>query len=187
MAIEQEHSRLFGSIEEMSSSADIVVKVEIIEERHEIHSMGDSVLTEDEYSVYRMEVLQVYKGHARVGAVIEMLQFNRLQVEGRFSSAPDMHGFDIGHTQDDWPYRFSIDLIRLPLQEGEQLILFLNSQVGLSYTFLYATIRYGLGNTYFLANPIQAAFRYPSLESVNNYNNVSLTQDDLALLWQDNH
>ena len=185
-AIEENHSRLFDSLTHMAETASLMVRVEVLSERILTLGFGDTVRIYDQFSVYRLLVKEVFSGDVEKGSIIEMLQFRRLQgrtLIGRMFWS-SRHGYDsLAHSV----YGFSLDFIRLPIRQGDDLILFLEpryitnslyailspsmSRDFITYPFFSPTPSLAsiqppieqvtiLDAFYVLINPIQAVYRY---------------------------
>jgi len=184
-AVTEGHPRLADSIEDLSSQSRYIVRVRIIDEREEALGWGGTARVYNLYSIYQLEILDVYKGNMPVGDNMEFMQFYR-----RAAVVLEQRQFTTGErrpryrrptkpptTVDEIPLGF----IRLSFEVGDELILFLGgSAMGIR------------SRPSMLLNPIQGAYRYTPqelrtgenwiFESINEHNNLTLTEADLLLI-----
>jgi len=190
-AVEEEHSRLYSSIENLKRSSDAVVRVRVVDMTLEEWRMGDTDYWDDEFTNLHLEILEVYHDsfisawQLREGTTIGLLQINRID-NRRWGRLDWDSASSIRRAADEWPeYTFQIDWIRVQFDVGDELVLFLNYGVFENEWNTYwpswdSRYEHQLSDrVYHLANPIQSAYFYPSLESVNPYNNLTLTHYDL--------
>jgi len=175
-----EGTGVHGSIEQLASSVSYIIRGEIIDEREDIVGMGlpaDRVPTYV-YSFYLIRVIEVFAGEVEVGDIIEISQLKST----RRSNTPYRH-----------PHTGAIrtGYIRLPLQIGDDLILFLN--------FVESFISFGESfssmTNIWLFNRIQGIYYYAPAEiramydnwifnSVNEHNNLILTESILKSITE---
>jgi hypothetical protein len=159
----------------------IVVRAEVIGERSEVLSFGDSVPTNHLYSFHQLKVIDVYRGSLKVGDVIAIRQIERLESWTNYKRWLQRNA---QLSQSQMEYRIVHDTW-VPLSVGDDLILFLSRNV---YLFEGGTEL--TSPQYLVSNPIQGVYRYvPSefrddcenfaFESVNPHNNLTLTVADL--------
>jgi len=187
-AVAEEHPSLFSSIEDLSSQATYIVRVSIMDEREEALGWGGTVRTYNLYSIYQLEVIEVYKGDIGIGEIMEFMQFYRLAAVDMVDRQFTAEGRRARHRR---PIRIptSVDeillsYIRLPYTVGDELILFLRNNIGIGAW------------PPMLLNPIQGAYRYTPqeyrtgdnwvFESVNEHNNLTLTEADLQRIREAN-
>jgi len=167
---------LNNNIERLTLRSSYIVRAKIIDERYEVvtdswHVPSVPIL----YSFYRLKVLDVFKGEIGVGSYIEISQIKGTRNPvNRYRCSMD------GYVR--------IEFIRVPLNVGDDLILFLR-YVNKSIVSTDETSRDTMTVGRF--HPIQGVYHYTPLkerthdnwvfESVNEHNNLVLTEADL--LW----
>ena len=162
-----QHDISFSDIKELVERS-IVVRIKVLEERHDIHPLIKREYYLDHiFSIYRAEILEIYFIRKNtdflpeIGRIIEFSQVKRIvgEVHRRnwFES--------IEPPTDIFPP------VRLPVLVGDELVLFF-SQIPSS----------------FFLNPINGTYRYSpdksiegnrAFENVNEHNNLILTEEDL--------
>ena len=205
-AIEEQHWFLADSIENLTESASLVARVEIISEQDIALGSGDTERHIHLYSLYNLRVLEVYYGSTAEGDVVQLLQLKALQGSPPWIMllswiSPDNDGRNI-------------DYIRLPFLVGDDLILFMTRTGDNPMQRMPGGVSGGLdGNRpffspksaimhlepfdqnrflsglYYLVNPVQGAYRYiptgdvgdyiREFPSVNRHNKLTLTETDV--------
>jgi hypothetical protein len=160
-------------IVQQSAVKNTVVRVQILEERHEIHPYIEREYWLDHiFSIYCAEVLEIYTGGVHfsargldVGDTVEFAQIKRIAGRDR------QRWFE--HTSPPTFIGNMYSPVRLPISIDDELVVFLKNHPP---RFL---------------NPINGVYRYSSqessegnraFESVNEHNSLILTEEDLAYI-----
>jgi len=183
----------FNSIDELATRSRYVIRGEIISESEKVMRVRPPIPGEYSgprmlYSVYSLNVLYVYKGDVNVGDIINFIQVKGVQ---RTSYLLREREIDPEHHSHHRIRRFTY-FVRNSFSVGDDLILFLNTPP--SNAAHYHSVRGRVDITTF--NPIQGAYRYTPqelrtgdnwvFESVNEHNNLTLTEADLQRLREAN-
>ena len=162
-----------NNINELTARSGYVIRAKIISKRTEQVNIG----TPDYkipylYSIYKMEILDIFKGNLEVGDIIEISQRKKTSIPTENYSSE----FRSYHTR----------YIRHPIDIDDDLILFLNfvSQ------FTSSGVVFSDLENIWVFNRIQGIYRYAPLdvrneynywefESINEHNNLHLTRCDL--------
>ncbi|MCL2357755.1 MAG: hypothetical protein FWC70_11510 [Defluviitaleaceae bacterium] len=169
-AVEAGYRRLHNNIDELGQSSSHVVRGEIVSVRNRVVYAGIDYPVPAVHSFYRLKVSDVYMGNIEQDIIIKIMQIKRL-TDGGMSS--------LRHSTADGG--FNVNMIRLPLSVGDDLILFLTLA---EYHFFLNL------NELWRFNSIQGVYRYAPeniragcdnwvFESVNAHNNLTLTVADL--------
>ena len=185
-AFREGHSSIFNNLKCMKETATLIVRGEVIDEWYAVFGLGDSFRIYHKFSVYQLKIIEIYKGAATEGDIIEVLQIIQLQGRSLMKQLCTLLPWIMCNrfSDDD---RF--DYIKLPLNVGDDIIVFLVDRP-LAAAALYSSISPTMGDTiffsptptnlapsqpsinqqyylnllYVLINPIQAAFRYTLTE-----------------------
>lgn len=164
------------SIVELASNVSYVVRAEIIDKRIEVVNSGESIYSIPYmYSIYRLRVLDVYKGDIEINNIIEISQRKKRSFVNS--------GYLL-----EWNNTL-IEYIRIPLEIGDDLILFLNF---VEEFVSQGTVFSDMTNIW-IFNRVQGVYRYTPVEiriihdnwvfePVNPHNNLILTEEDLQQL-----
>jgi len=177
-------------IDQLAARVEYVVRVEIIDERYKVINTGPARYRNPHlYSIYKLQILDVYKGNVAIGDVIEISQ--RAMTWRRPESYSD----------EQRGYHFAY--IRLPLEVGDDLILFLSfietfhqSETGSALITGGSIIIPSDKTNMWIFNRVQGIYRYTPqelrdndnwvFEPVNPHNNLVLTESDLQQLRDSN-
>jgi hypothetical protein len=180
--------------------AGIIVRAEIIDERHEVFSVGDSVPTNHLYSLHQIKVLDVYNGEVEAGDILDVRQIEKLESirRRRLWNMQRGQGRE-GRPPSDWEMVYETFV---PLSIGDDLILFLVETFPLSNVVTprefaggQSVVTLTHNSPYSISNPIQGVYRYTpqelrggdenfAFEPVNPHNNLILTEADLLRFMQ---
>ncbi|MCL2400879.1 MAG: hypothetical protein FWC91_14190 [Defluviitaleaceae bacterium] len=123
MAIAENNRFLYDSIDDLFNSS-IVIRAEVINERSEVISFGDSVQTHHLYALHQIRVLEVYRSSLEIDDIIEIRQLKQFEGLPRWQRLLFMH-----------PLRATIsdsslvNLVWVPISVGDELIMFLTREV----------------------------------------------------------
>ncbi|MCL2357754.1 MAG: hypothetical protein FWC70_11505 [Defluviitaleaceae bacterium] len=169
------HRSLVSCTDELASDADAVIRAEITGRSYEIINIGlPGYRSPYQYTVYQLRVLDVYKGDIEIFDIIETLQLKR-------------------RSRPTGVYSMNMQQIRLPLETGDDLILFLNFyEVYFSPGTTDLASRFALSDReqMWTFNPIQGVYCYApaniragygdwTFKSINAHNNLTLSEQDL--------
>jgi len=116
--LESEHSRNSKSIYGLSENSTLVVRVKILDKRIEVFGWGDTITGWEQFYVYRLKILDVYKNFLNNnytlenGNIIELFQYRKLNSE------------EDGEL--DFPNPLArVDMVYADINVGDDLVLFL--------------------------------------------------------------
>ena len=181
------------SIEQLATRVEYVVRAKIIDERYRVVNNGPvGYRVPYLYSIYELQILDVYKGDVAVGDIIAISQ--RAMTWRQTENYSDEYGF----------LREGQMYIRLPLEVGDDLILFLSfvetfsqGETGIILTTPGSGVIPPSDKTnMWIFNRVQGIYRYTPqelrdndnwvFEPVNPHNNLVLTEADLQQLRDSN-
>ena len=117
--LESSHSRNSSNIYELAESSNLVVRVEVLDRRIEIFGWGDTQTLWEQFYVYRLKILEVYKEDLnsyytlQQGDIIEIFQYKRLTGRQEYN---EFH----------WPNPLArFDMIPADINCGDDLVVFL--------------------------------------------------------------
>jgi len=171
---------LNNDIEQLASHVSNVVRAEIIAVRDETVSIGGDPHHKMPYiySFYSLRVIDIFKGDVEIDDIIEISQIRK-------------RGFT---RQMHWPEnpQVQVEYIRLSLEVGDDLILFINPVEAsrfrggmtiedVEFTWIFDRIQ---GIYRYTPANIRTAHDNWVFESVNEHNNLTLTEMDLLQILE---
>jgi len=121
-ALESDHPRFFSDIDCLADNSFLILRVNVLSERVEVFGRGDTAIVWEQFYVYELYILDVYKGFTDRngntlgrGDTIEILQFRGL-ARNLFGYYPPINNEN---------KRRYFDLIRADINESDELIVFL--------------------------------------------------------------
>ena len=207
-AVEQNHSWLVTSVEELKQTSEYIIRGRIIKEQLgsivtgvRLNGVRPRYSNTDRHAFYQIEVLDIYKGDMQIGDIVEIHQFKYFRSRTRTRAYRNLVSGD-RNTFDGSSGERVLRRVVLQLSEGDDLILFLDSAIFLTGLenggpgIMYVRLPNGVtGVNINPFNPIQGLYYYTPqyqrqgydnfiFQSVNPHNNLTLTEEDLRRISQ---